>query len=205
MRIVVFGATGGTGQEAVAQALAAGHQVTAVARRSGALHQRPDLQIVVVPDLNSPDLVDRAVSEHDVVISALGTNAKGPVSVCTDGIRSIVGAMSRSGVRRLIAVSAYGAADTHDGSLYSLVVWATLADKMRDKEAMERLIQASAVDWTIVRPPALRDRPHTGRYRTGTDLKIRLTSAIPRADLADFLLREATTPSYVHRFPRIAA
>jgi uncharacterized protein YbjT (DUF2867 family) len=102
-------------------------------------------------------------------------------------------------------VSAYGAADTRDGSLYSLVLWATLADKMRDKEAMERLIQASALDWTIVRPPALRDKPHTGRYRTGTDLKIRLTSAIPRADLADFLLREATTPSYVHQFPRIAA
>lgn len=205
MRIVVFGATGGTGQEAVAQALAAGHQVTAVVRRFGALQEMPDLQIVVVPDLDRPDLVDRAVSDHDAVISALGTNATGPVSVCTDGIRSIIGAMSRCGVRRLIAVSAYGAADTHDRSLYSLVLWATLADKMRDKEAMERLIQASALDWTIVRPLALRDKPHTGRYRTGTDLKIRLTSAIPRADLADFLLREATTPSYMHQFPRIAA
>jgi putative NADH-flavin reductase len=205
VRIVVFGATGGTGQEAVAQALAAGHQVTAVVRRLGALPERPDLRIVVVPDLNRCDLVDPAVSDRDVVISALGTNAKGPVSVCTDGIRSIVGAMSRSGVRRLIAVSAYGAADTHNRSLYSLVLWATLADKMRDKEAMERLIQASALDWTIVRPPALRNKPHTGRYRTGTDLKIRLTSAIPRADLADFLVREATTPSYVHQFPRIAA
>jgi uncharacterized protein YbjT (DUF2867 family) len=70
---------------------------------------------------------------------------------------------------------------------------------------MERLVQASAVDWTVVRPPALRDKPHTGRYRTGTDLKIRLTSAIPRADLADFLVRAATTPWYVHQFPRIAA
>ena len=205
MRIVVFGATGGTGQEAVAQALAAGHQVTAVVRRADALPERPDLQIVVVPDLNRPDLVDRAVSGHDVVISALGTHAKGPVSVCTDGIRSIIGAMSRCGVRRLIVVSAYGAAETHDGSLYSLVVWATLGDKMRDKEAMERLIQASALDWTIVRPPALRDKPRTGRYRTGTDLTIRVTSAVPRADLADFLVREATTPSYVHQFPRIAA
>jgi len=205
VRIVVSGATGGTGREAVARALAAGHQVTAVVRRSGALRERPGLQIVVVPDLNRSDLVDRVVSEHDVVISALGTTAKGPVSVCTDGIRSILGAMFRSGVRRLIVVSAYGAADTHDRSLYSLVLWATLADKMRDKEAMERLIQASAVDWTIVRPPALRDKPHTGRYRTGTDLKIRLTSAIPRADLADFLVREATTPSYVHQVPRIAA
>jgi hypothetical protein len=56
-----------------------------------------------------------------------------------------------------------------------------------------------------VRPSALRDKPYTGRYRTGTDLRIRLTSAIPRADLADFLLRETATPTYVHQLPRIAA
>jgi uncharacterized protein YbjT (DUF2867 family) len=120
-------------------------------------------------------------------------------------MRSILGAMSSSGVQRLVAVSAHGAAETHDRSLYSLALWASLADKMRDKEAMERLIRASDVDWTIVRPPALKDKPHTGSYRTGTELKIRLTSAIGRADLADFLVREATTPSYVHQFPRIAA
>ena len=84
-------------------------------------------------------------------------------------------------------------------------MWATLADKMRDKEAMERLIQDSGVDWTIVRPPALNDKPGQGHYRTGTDLRIRLTSAISRADLGDFLVREAQTPTYLHRFARIAA
>ena len=198
MNIVVFGATGGTGQETVAQAVAAGHQVTAVVRRTGPLQERSGLRVVVVPDLDRADQVDGAVKDQDVVISALGTNAKGRVTVCTDGVRSIIGAMSRTGV-------AHGAAETHDHSLYSLALWAALADKMRDKEAMERLIRASALQWTIVRPSALRDKPYTGRYRTGTDLKIRLTSAIPRADLADFLLRETVTPAYVHQLPRIAA
>lgn len=205
MKIVVFGATGGTGREIVAQGLAAGHHVTAVVRRPDALQARPGLQVAVIPDLDDADLVEDAVSGNDVVISALGTNARGPVSVCTDGIRSTLGAITRTGVRRLIVVSAHGAAETHDGSLYSRMLWAMMAHKMRDKEEMEALIRASDVDWTIVRPPALTNRPRTGNYRVGADLRMRLTSAISRADLADFLLREATAPTYVHQTPRIAA
>ena len=165
----------------------------------------PGLRVAVLPDWDRPVDLDQAVRGQDAVISALGTAAKGPVSVCTDGVRGIVGAMSRTGVRRLVVVSAHGAADSHDHSLYSLALWATLADKMRDKEAMEDLIRASDLDWTIVRPPALKDRPRTGSYRTGTEVKIRLTSWISRADLADFLLREATAPAYLREAPRIAS
>ncbi|GAA0411212.1 SDR family oxidoreductase [Microbispora corallina] len=205
MKLVVFGAGGGTGRETVAQGLAAGHHVTAVVRRPDALQARPGLQIAVVPDLTRADLVEEAVDGRDVVISALGPNARGPVSVCTDGVRSILDSMTRTGVRRLIVVSAHGAAESNDGSLYSRLLRAMLGHKMRDKDEMESLIRASAVDWTIVRPPALRNTPHTGVYRVGTDLKIGLTSAISRADLADFLLREAASPAHLHQAPRIAA
>jgi putative NADH-flavin reductase len=204
VKIVVFGATGGTGRETVAQGLAAGHHVIAVVRRPEAMQARPGLQIAVVPDLNNGELIDELVDGRDAVISALGTNARGPVSVCTDGVRSILGSMTRTGVRRLIVVSAHAAAESRDGSLYSRSLWAMLGHKMRDKDEMERLIRASRLDWTIVRPPALRNKPHTGVYHVGTDLKIRMTSAISRADLADFLLRQVTTPTYLHQAPRIA-
>lgn len=205
MNIVIFGASGGTGREIAGQAVAGGHRVTAVVRRPGALPARAGLRVEVIPDLGDPAAVDAATAGQDAVISALGTNAKGPVSVCADGIRAILGSMARTGPRRLVVVSAHGAAETHDGSLYSRALWMTLAAKMRDKEQMETLIRASGTDWTIVRPPALKDRPRTGRYRVGTDLPIRLTSAIGRADLAEFVLAEATAPRFVHRFPRIAA
>jgi uncharacterized protein YbjT (DUF2867 family) len=204
MRIVVFGASGGTGRHAVHRATSAGHQVTAVTRRPGVFADA-GVREVVVPELTVPGALDHVVQDQDAVISALGTNAKGPVSVCAEGIRAVLTAMERTGTRRLVAVSAHGAAETHDRSLYSLALWATLADKMRDKEAMERLIQDSGVDWTIVRPPALSNKPGRGRYRTGTDLRIRLTSAISRADLGDFLVREAQNPTYLHQFARIAA
>jgi thioester reductase-like protein len=79
---------------------------------------------------------------------------------------------------------------------------------MRDKESMEALLRAAerdgTVDVTVVRPPALTDGPRTGRYTTGADVRIRLTSSIARADVADFLLRSAVTGSYVGRAPRIA-
>jgi len=205
VNLVVFGATGGTGGAVVEQAVRAGHKVTAVVRRAGSLDETPGPRVVVLPAWDRAADLDLAVRDQDAVISALGTAAKSPVSVCTDGVRAIMGAMSRTGVRRLVAVSAHGAADSHDRSLYSRVLWATLADKMRDKETMEEAIRASDLDWTIVRPPALKNRPGTGNYRTGTDLKIRLTSWISRADLADFLLRVATAPAYIREAPRIAA
>jgi uncharacterized protein YbjT (DUF2867 family) len=197
MRLVVVGASGGTGRATVARAVAAGHHVTAVVRRAGAVGTRPGLDVAVIPDLADRAALVDAVRGGDAVISALGTAVKGPVSVCTEGIEAIIGAMARCGVRRLVAVSAHGA--------YSLALWAALPHKMRDKEGMEQAIRASGTDWTIVRPAALRDTPHTGRYRTGTDLRIRLTSAVGRDDLADFLLREVTAPAYLRRTPRIAA
>jgi putative NADH-flavin reductase len=106
-------------------------------------------------------------------------------------------------VTRLIAVSAHGVLETHDKSLYSRAVWAKVADRMRDKEAMEPLITASGLNWTIVRPPKLSDHDATGKYRAGRDLPIRLWNSIGRADLAAFLIDEAETPRYERARPRI--
>ena len=156
-------------------------------------------------EFGQQDIVARVVAGQDAVISALGTNDKGPVTVCTDGVRTVLAAMKTQEVRRLVVVSAHGAAESRDRSLYALAVWAALKNKMRDKESMEALIRASDVDWTIVRPPALTNGRSTGAYRTGTDLKIRITSRISRADLADFLIKEAASTADVGKTPRIAA
>lgn len=204
MKVAVFGATGGTGSQVVQQALGAGHDVTAVVRRPGALAEADRLR-VVVGSLGDQNVVEDAVRGQHVVISALGSNQKGPVTVCTDAAAAILDAMSTHDVRRLVAVSAYGAADSRDHSLYCLAVWASVGNKIRDKEAMEALIGAADVEATIVRPPALGTGPHTGAYRTGIDLRIGVTSRISRADLADFLLSEAVSPAYTGRAPRIAA
>src|SRR3954454_12235505 len=93
VNIVVFGATGGTGRAVVEQAVRAAHQVTAVVRRAGSIGYTPGVRVAVLPDWARPVDLDQAVRGQDAVISALGTAAKGPVSVCTDGVRAIIGAM----------------------------------------------------------------------------------------------------------------
>ena len=203
LRVVVFGATGKTGRLVVRQAAEAGHAVTAVARRASVEFESGDVAVAVVADLRDSGLVREVLASADVVISTLGPSARGAGNVCTESIRRVLPAMAGSDAR-LVAVSAYGASDTHDRSLYSRLLWLSVAEKMRDKESMEALIVSSSVDWTIVRPPALRDRPWTGEYRVSPDLKIGVRSAIGRADLADFVVREATQPRFTGLFPRIA-
>ncbi|HWO66663.1 MAG TPA: NAD(P)H-binding protein [Umezawaea sp.] len=201
--MAVLGATGATGRQVVSAALQRGHHVVALVRRTGTFTPRERLREVAWPDVTDASALMHTLPGTSVVISALGGADKGPTTVCTDGIRSAVTAMKAAGVTRLIAVSAHGVLETHDKSLYSLAVWANVAERMQDKETMEPLITASGLDWTIVRPPKLSDHDAIGKYKAGTDLPIRLWSSIGRADLAAFLVDEAETPRYTHAHPRI--
>lgn len=203
--IAVLGASGATGRQAVARAVGRGHQVVALVRRAGTFTPLPGLREVVWRDVSDAQALTAALRGVDAVISALGGAARGPTTVCTDAARSLVPAMGAAGVRRVVAVSAHGVLETHDRSLYSRAVWAGVGEKMKDKEMMEQVIVSSDLAWTIVRPPALKDVPASGAYRTGAELPIRLWHFIGRADLAEFLVGEVEIPGFLHRYPRIRA
>ena len=86
MKLIIFGATGGTGRQCVDQALAQGHEVTAFVRQPEALTvQHPDLTIIQ-GDITDQGAVQRAILSHDVVISALGTRGGPP---CCPKVRGI--------------------------------------------------------------------------------------------------------------------
>lgn len=201
---MILGASGATGQLVVSTALERGHEVTAVVRRRGSFEPRERLHEAIWTDLGDVRSLTGVIKGTDVVISALGGAAKGPTTICTEGIHSAVTAMRQAGVTRLLAISAHGVAETHDRSLYSLAVWASVPGRMHDKESMESMITGSDLAWTLVRPPALRNRSPTGRYRVGNDLQIRLWSSIGRADLAQFLVSEVEQPRFIHAFPKIS-
>ncbi|MES2739342.1 MAG: NAD(P)H-binding protein [Pseudomonadota bacterium] len=191
MKLAIFGASGATGRHLVAQALARGHRVTALARHLDSLpivHAR--LQ-VVLGHMGQPDTVQQLVAGQDAVFSVLGVRGTGPVTVCSDGARAIVAAMRAAGTRRLIALSAYGASETGQASLMIRLVRAVLADKMRDKDAMEALVRASGLDWTLVRPPLLTNGKPSARYRAASDWQPGPFASIARADLAHFMLNGA--------------
>jgi putative NADH-flavin reductase len=201
--MVVLGATGSTGRHVMTRALRGGHEVVALVRRAGCFAAAPGLREVVWADIRDAGPLADALNGADTVISALGGADTGPTTVCTDAIRTLIGAISGTGIDRLIVVSAHGVLETHDRSLYARAVWRGVGEKMKDKETMEPLIVASGLDWTLVRPPMLKDVPETGRYQTGERLAIKLWHSIGRADLADFLVREAEDAEFVRRYPRI--
>lgn len=201
--IVVLGASGATGRRVVGAARERGHGVTAQVRRLGSFDPTPNLAEHLWTDLGDVDTLTSVLDGADVVISALGGAEKGPTTVCTDAIRTTVTAMGAARVSRLIVLSAHGVLETHDKSLFSVAVWAGVGEKMKDKESMEPLITGSTLDWTIVRPPMLKNTRATGKYQVGENLPIRLWSSIGREDLAGFLVREAEKPRFVRKHPRI--
>ena len=204
MKLVIFGASGATGRQLVQQALETGHAVTVLLRSANSLAIAHPRLTPIVGTLDHPATVQAAISGADVVVSVLGVRKGGPQTVCTDGMRSILPAMQRAGVRRLIALSAYGAAETRAASWFIRVVRLLIAGKMRDKDGMEALVRTSATDWTLVRPPALTNGAASGSYRCGVALRPGVTGHVSRADLAAFILRTAENGAYFHEAPIVS-
>ncbi|MFF8262860.1 NAD(P)-dependent oxidoreductase [Streptomyces virginiae] len=206
MRITVFGATGGVGREVVRQALDAGHEVTAVVRDPARLpvpaHER--LHVATVTDVTDVETVLPVVSGRDAVVSALGAanNRQAKAKpVAGPALAAITTAMDRAGVRRLSAVSAapVGRLPDSEGVFTRAVVYpllrALLRDLYADLAVMEAVMAASGTQWTVIRPPMLRNTPHTGTYRRAIDANVPGGRVIPRADVADALLASLTDPS----------
>jgi putative NADH-flavin reductase len=199
MNLTVFGATGGTGLQVIEQGLAAGHDIRAVVRDPERLApQRPGLEVVVA-DVMDPSAIEEAVAGRDAVISAIGSrNGRGPTTVCTDSARSIVTAMHRAGTQRLVVVSGTGPFDEGEGPGMRYVIKPIgrrfLKHVFDDFVEMEKVVRASGLDWTIVRPPRLTDKPLTGNYRTRRDINMHRNFAVSRADVAHLLLAACADP-----------
>ena len=205
MRVVVFGATGKLGAHLLEQGLAKGHQITALVRDPNRLPPRPGLVALrgdvldpssVAASVAGQDAALWAVGGHDAVRSRLKRETRQP-RLCSEGTRNVLAAMDRHGVRRLLAVTSWGLGDAarRVPATYRLLIFPLLRHENQDKQRQEELIRASQVDWTIVRPSRLTDRPATGSYRVGTRLSYAASASISRADLAAFLLDQLDDPA----------
>lgn len=208
MKIVVFGATGGTGRELVGQALERGHDVTAQARSPEKLAELAHEHLEVVQgDVLAPTDVERAVTGQDAVLCAIGAGAERS-TLREDGTRNIVAAMEATGVRRLVCLSSLGVGDSRANLGFftkHVVVGIFLRHAFADHERQEAVIRNSSLDWTIVRPPHLKEGPRTGEYRHGfapTDRDIQ--GWISRADVADFMLNQLDSDTYLRRSPGVS-
>jgi len=201
MNVLIVGATGGTGQQLVTQALERGYHVTALVRRAPPAEHRPSLTMVLGDVLN-PGSLDGAVQGQDAVLSALGHKRwLGPTRILSDGTRNLIAAMITHGVRRFVCETSLGISDAwwQMGVYYTLFVRPViLSFYFRDKIRQEALIQASDLHWTLVRPGVLTNGPRRGRYRHGPRVGHWLwTVRVSRADVAAFMLDQLTDHRYV--------
>ncbi len=201
MRLLVFGATGGTGRALLDQGLAQGHEVTAFVRNPAALAARAGLTIVA-GDVTDAAAVSRAVAGQEAVLSALGPRGGG-YGVLPGGVQNIVTAMRQAGVRRLIHVSSFGVGDSlaqMGWAARQIVVPLFLRKALDEKAIEEGIIRASDLDWVIARPGGLEDGPRTGVYRCITDPRAKVGQPrIARADVADFMLQNLVDERFVRR------
>lgn len=205
MRMVVFGPTGGTGREVVLRALAAGHEVTAFARRPQALAIRHQRLAVVEGDVLQRDAVADALADASMhaVVSALGVHHRGPTTVYSAGTAHIVAAMRTTGIRRLICLSSAGVTPNPAFSLIQSFLVDLIVDRLypriyADMRQMEALLRASDLDWTIVRAPGLTDGRRTGNYVSTVDRHVPRQRSLSRADVADYILTHLRDPE-THR------
>lgn len=212
MKLVIFGASGGTGQHLVQQALAQNHTVTGFARRPESILAAPAPGLTVLSgDIHDSRAVSAAISGQGAVLSALGARNLGRSDVLEAGIRNILAGMAAHGVVRIIVLGASGVADNagaHQGIttrlLLKLITSTILREPFRSQRQQEQLLAASNAQYTIVRPPRLLNQPAFGRYRVEEDGLPRGGLTIPRADVADFMLRQLSDSRWLRKAPYVA-
>jgi putative NADH-flavin reductase len=203
MNILVFGATGATGQHLVKQALSQGHTVTAFVRNPTKLPMNETRLRVVIGDttLDMPKVAEAARGQ-DVVISTLGRRSSFKSDHLIErSMQAIVPAMERAGVRRLILVSAFGVGESRrDAPLIPRIMYRVLlSDIFADKKAAEDNVRRSKLDWTFVYPVLLTEGPMTGAYRVGERLELHGLPKISRSDVAHFILTEIGNRAFVRK------
>lgn len=208
-KILVLGATGGTGRLIVREALALGHQVTALVRSPDKASELKGATIIV-GDVRTEKALREAVRGQDAVVSALGTPVSPfrEVTLLSTATRALVQAMKAEHVPRLVAITGIGAGDSrgHGGFLFDKLIFPLLLKNVyADKDRQEAIVRDSDRDWVLVRPSVLNDKPGRGTVHALTDLSGFHGGTISREDVARFVLDQLRSNEWLHRSPLITS
>jgi uncharacterized protein YbjT (DUF2867 family) len=206
-KILVLGATGGTGRSIVNQALARGYDVTVLARSAEKAGNLEGAELVV-GDARDEATLRRALKGREAVVSALGTPASPfrEVTLLSTATRALVNAMKLERVSRLVCITGIGAGDSlgHGGFLFDNLIYPLVLSKVyADKNRQESIVRGSGLDWVLVRPSVLNDKPMHDDVRALTDLSDFHGGTISRGDVARFVLDQVRDDTWVHRAPLI--
>lgn len=207
MKILILGPTGKTGQEIVKQALDRGYAVTALARDPSKLNVQHTLFSALKGDVLDKEILSNAIEGKDAVISALGVGKSlKSGDLIYNATNLIIPVMKEKKVTRLIFLSAFGVGDTYQQAnwLQKLAFSIPLKNMYADKAKGDVLIKNSDLNWTLVYPALLTDKPFTGNYKVGEIMIMKGFPKVSRADVAHFIIQQIADDMYVRKSPIIA-
>jgi putative NADH-flavin reductase len=201
VRLLILGATGPTGRNLLDQALAAGHEVTALVRNASRLTVAHPRLALVAGDATDPRALDATVREKDAVLSALGAGNSLRSDIVYRAVTALIPAMRSHALKRIVFLSAFGVGESlHQASLLQRIAYRTLLRHIfADKARADAMLRASGLDWTLVYPTLLTNGARTGRYRVGERLAMKGMARISRADVAAFMLAQVATDEWIRR------
>src|SRR5437667_3120251 len=200
MKLFVIGATGRTGREVIQQALAKGHHVTAFVRSPESITLRNERLTFLKGNAIDEDQLSDAMRDHDAVLSTLGPREVfKPSSLLHDSALATTRAMRRSRVKRFVVLSAAA----HFPGIPNRIASFILRNHMRDSLAMEEIVQANGLDWTIARPPRLTQEQYT-TYRSREGAAPKMGFSLARKAVAAFMLDAIEQNKHFHKIVAIA-
>jgi len=206
MRLTLIGASSGVGLLTLQQALAKGHQVTALARNTAAIPDHPLLTKVTGSATSVQDLT-QVMSGAEAVIITVGTKKKNATPLFTDTARALLAAADHLNFTApVLVITGFGAGDSRPYLSWFMgaVIRFLLKKEYDDKTQLEVMLAQSRLKWEIVRPGILTDGPLTGTYKAIPILDKGISvGKISRADVADFLIRQAENPTMLYQYPAL--
>jgi putative NADH-flavin reductase len=199
MKIFLLGATGGTGGAVLEQALARGHEVTALVRSPEKITVRNPALVVHGGDVTSVEQIARALVAQDVVISTLGHRNLKAAPLIAASAKGVIQVMRAAGMRRLLILSLALLFPDVGPPVITPILRYILRNGLADSRDMEQMVMESDLDWTIARPPRLTNGPKTETYHVADDSLPGKGRSISRADVAHFFLNEAERPEHVRK------
>lgn len=198
MRIIVFGATGGVGQQVVKQALEEGIEVTAFVRNPAKLDTSHENLRVIQGNALRQEEVTAAIASHHAVVSCLGSSQGMKKSTeLQEMVRNIVSGMQEHRVNRIVYTASAGI-DRELPGISGKLIMGMLKNPLADHRAAVAHILAHGLNYTIARPLGLTNQPYTGQYRESFDGVPEKSRSIPRADVAHFIIKSLKDTRYHH-------
>jgi putative NADH-flavin reductase len=208
MNITIIGASAGIGLEAVKRGLNRNHSITTLSRSEIEIEDKNSINSILGDATNKVDL-KKAIQNADALVITLGTakNMK-TTTLFSDFAELIVEIHSENKIDvPVIFVTGFGAGESQNYVSWLVKMFLTylLKDVYVDKTKMEEIITQSDMKWTVVRPGMLLDKELTEKYRIENSLFKGINiGGINRADVADFLIKQAENQTYLKQYVAIS-